>query len=163
MLEYIRVIKMNKKGKRLRNFEKNNREFTVRQQKEKKIREVPEVVEIRKPKKKKRITINVRRFAGFMIVCVFIMSIGVSVINLFKLEAEKEDLEKQQANLKEVKEKLMAELEYIDSSEYIEQQARKNLRLIKENEILFVLPEEVFAEEKQETEESTENNGKAEN
>ena len=47
-----------------------------------------------------------------------------------------------QAELNLIKEELTAELEHIDSAEYIEQQARKNLRLIKKNEILFVLPED---------------------
>ena len=46
-----------------------------------------------------------------------------------------------QAELSQLKEELTAELEHVDSAEYIEQQARKTLRLIKKNEILFVLPD----------------------
>ena len=151
---------MSKKGKRLREFEKNNRQFSIRQTKKKETFE--EVKTDERKKKKKKIVINIRRLAGSMIICIFIMSVGVSAIKLIQLDRERDELLEKQANLKELKEELTAELEHIDSAQYIEQQARKNLRLIKENEILFILPDEEYGEIKDENpEENSEKDGQA--
>ena len=74
------------------------------------------------------------------------MSVGVSTIKLLQLKGERDKLAEKNAELEKTKEDLTAELEHIDSAEYIEQQARKTLRLIKENEILFILPSELDKE-----------------
>ena len=41
-----------------------------------------------------------------------------------------------------LKEDLSAEMEFINSADYIEQQARKDLKMIKENELLFIISDE---------------------
>lgn len=82
-----------------------------------------------------------RRLVASTVILIFVVSIGVSAVKLIQLKNEKDKLLDRQAELMLLKEDLTAELDHVDSPEYIEQQARKNLRLIKENEILFILPE----------------------
>ena len=139
---------MNKKGKRLREFEKKNREFSFRPKREKVVNisgdgetvdVKTEVKEQRKPKKK--VVLNVKRFVMSAIIVVFVVSVGVSGFKLVALQREYNQLAKRQEELKQLKETLTAELKYVDSNEYIEQQARKSLKLVKDNEILFLLPE----------------------
>lgn len=61
---------------------------------------------------------------------------------IFKLQLENKELKKEQAELKEEKKKLTKELKNIHSKEYIKDQARKQLRLLDKDEILFVFEED---------------------
>lgn len=128
---------MSKKGKRLREFEKKNKTFNIREAKPKE--SVPAQTEPKKTKKKT--VLHMRRLVASTVILIFVVSIGVSAVKLIQLKNEKDKLLDRQAELMLLKEDLTAELDHVDSPEYIEQQARKNLRLIKENEILFILPE----------------------
>lgn len=140
---------MNKKGKRLREFEKKNREFSVRDISSKKPRKhIEEVTEVKENsakeqrKKKKIVVLNVKRLAISTIVLVFIVAIGVSGLKILSLRNEYDNLLERKMELEKLKAQLSNELEYVDSKEYIEQQARKSLKLVMDNEILFLLPEE---------------------
>ena len=145
---------MSKKGKRLREFEKNNRTFTFSDANRRKERErfsgfsdsnredlQIENTEVRKKiKKKKKLKItNTKRFTVSVIILILIASIAVSAVNIVKLTIQRNKLQEQNADLVKLKEDLTAELEYINSTEYIEQQARKDLKMIKENELLFIV------------------------
>ena len=77
-----------------------------------------------------------------MIVLIFITSIVVSGIKILKLQSERDKLLETRATLTELKEDLTAEMEQIDSAEYIERQARKELKMIKSGEILFLVSDE---------------------
>ena len=155
---------MSKKGKRLREFEKKNRTLTVREEKRASLlafedekrrqqaeaampqsAEQPEVAEAAGElprKRKKRVVVNVRRLVTIAVVFIFAVTIGLSAGKLIHLKSEKDALEKEQEELTELKEELTAELEGVNSEEYIEQQVRKSLRLVKKNEILFILPDD---------------------
>lgn len=178
---------MGKKGKRLREFEKKNKEFSVRESKQKDIpSEVNEgeIFELdlkgrtssgaKKNKNNKKTVINTKRLVASAVILIFIVSIGVSAIKLINLKSERDGLLQRQAELTQLKEELTTELEHIDSAEYIEQQARKNLRLIKKNELLFILSDdetqqdetkqdETEQAEKTETKEEQTEDGQAEN
>lgn len=140
---------MNKKGKRLREFEKNNRKFNVRtfdkrrpsRTEEEKPQEAKSSVKEQR-KKKKRVVLNIKRLALSAMVVLFIVSVGVSGFKMIRLQSEYNDLVERKEKLERLKAELTAELEYVDSDEYIEQQARKSLRLVMDNEILFLLPDE---------------------
>ena len=54
---------------------------------------------------------------------------------------QRDELKAYNKKLLNLKEDLVAELDHINSAEYIEQQARKDLKMIKENELLFVVEE----------------------
>lgn len=142
---------MSKRGKRLREFEKNNRTFNTYEAsqkraekysyleaKKKKNSAIEEVQGTEKKKKKAKI-VNTKRFIFSVIIVIIIASVLVSVINIVKLTIQRNELQAQNAQLIKLKEDLTSELEYINSAEYIEQQARKELKMIKENELLFII------------------------
>lgn len=148
---------MSKKGKRLREFEKNNRTFNIseasqkRAQKysyleEKKKEKSSGIDQVRTPekktKKKKTKIVNTKRFITSAIIVILIASVGMSVINIAKLTIQRNELQAKNAELVKLKEDLTSELEYINSAEYIEQQARKELKMIKDNELLFIVDNE---------------------
>ena len=147
---------MSKKGKRLREFENRNKDFSVRESKKKEIHleEVRDNLEEYQRRQEnssdnkgaKKRKINISRLVASTVIIIFIVSVGVSTIKLLQLKGERDKLAEKNAELEKTKEDLTAELEHIDSAEYIEQQARKTLRLIKENEILFILPSELDKE-----------------
>ena len=143
---------MSKKGKRLREFEKNNKTFSVRESRKKAAAPGSDSEPARENiKKRKRIVINARSLAATVVVLLFVVLVGASAFKLIKLTIEKNDLEQRQEELNLEKEELSAELEHVDSAEYIEQQVRESLRLIKKNEILFILSEQAAGKNNEET------------
>ena len=148
---------MSKKGKRLREFEKNNRTYnfaesserrkkkyaSISQKRDKTVSEKEELDQNKAEKRKKKLKIvNMKRFVASVIILIFIASVGMSAINIVKLTIQRNELQAKNAELIKIKEDLTSEMEFINSAEYIEQQARKELRMIKENELLFVVSEE---------------------
>ncbi|MBR6529406.1 MAG: septum formation initiator family protein, partial [Firmicutes bacterium] len=61
---------------------------------------------------------------------------------IVQLTIQKKELQAKNAELIKLKEDLTSEMDFINSAEYIEQQARKDLRMIKENELLFIVDDE---------------------
>lgn len=148
---------MSKKGQRLREFEKNNRTFNIseaQREREEKNRhrrarlhseeiseETGEINQFPKKKKKNKI-VNVRRFITGVIILIIIASVSVSAIKIISLKHQKDELEAKHQELTEQKEDMTAEMEQIGSSSYMELQARKVLKMIKDGEILFITSEE---------------------
>ena len=66
----------------------------------------------------------------------------LAVRNIVKLELENRRLKNKQKELIEQRKELKIELKNVNSKEYIEEQARKQLRLVNPDEILFVFPSE---------------------
>ena len=147
---------MSKKGKRLREFEKKNKTFSVRESRKNDTsredmssevitfeqRNSRSVSGTKKEKKKKKRVWNTRRLVTSGLIALFIVIAGISAFRLIKLNIERNNLVQKQAELNLIKEELTAELEHIDSAEYIEQQARKELKMIKSGEILFLVSDE---------------------
>ncbi len=148
---------MSKRGKRLREFEKNNRAFNISEASEERakkystgaskrrsrtVADASTEGQVTERKKKKLRIVNMKRFVGSVIVVVLIACVGMSAINIAKLTHQRNQLQAKNAELIKMKEDLTAEMEYINSAEYIEQQARKELKLIKDNELLFIISEE---------------------
>ena len=61
------------------------------------------------------------------------------VKNIIGLHLEQNDLKKQETSLEERRDELTEELKNVDDLEYIEEQARKLLRMIKPGEVLYIL------------------------
>ena len=146
---------MSKRGKRLREFEKNNRTFNISEASQKRAEKYSHLEARRSEKddgtretqaverrKKKTKIVNIKRFVASVIIVMIIASVGVSAVNIVKLTVQRNQLQAQNAELVKLKEDLTSELEYINSAEYIEQQARKELKMIKENELLFIVDDE---------------------
>ena len=66
------------------------------------------------------------------------IAIGLVVKNIIALHIEKNDLEKQEQQLIETRDELTAELQSVDDLDYIEEQARKLLRMIKPGEVIYI-------------------------
>ena len=149
---------MSKKGRRLREFEKNNRTFNVSEASEKRAEKYSSIAAKREKRsssaietdekskeqkrKKKLKIVNMKRFVASVIIVLLIASVGVSVVNIVKLTLQRNELQAKNADLIKLKEDLTAETEYINSAEYMEQQARKELKMIKENELLFIISDD---------------------
>ena len=73
-----------------------------------------------------------------LIVCVF----AVAIKNIFVLQAEQRKLQEEKKNLMAEKEVLRNELKNVNDRDYIEEQARIQLRMIKPGEIIYILQEE---------------------
>ena len=76
------------------------------------------------------------------LITVVLLLLAASVRNIVKLELENRRLKHKQKELIEQRKELKIELRNVNSKEYIEEQARKQLRLVDPDEILFVFPNE---------------------
>ena len=97
---------------------------------------------IREEKAKRRALKLKRRLIYVSVFLVFVIAIGLSAGNIISLLHEKQQVTKEQEMLLETRDKLKRELENVNNPEYIEQQARTHLRLIKPGEVLYILPSE---------------------
>lgn len=73
---------------------------------------------------------------------VLLIVVSVSLKNIMDLRAERNTLIQQNQALKEEKKKLKDELKNVNDMDYIEEQARLQLRLIKPGETLFIVEKE---------------------
>ena len=89
------------------------------------------------------------------IIIAIIAVIGVSVYNIVSLKHEQKQLLSQQKELEAQKEELAEELKHLNDKDYIEEQARAQLRLVMPGEKIYVFPtlkeSKSKAEEKKET------------
>lgn len=109
-------------------------------------------------KKKKKVRINRGRMALTAIVILLIVGLGMSVKNIFDLRAEQKALAAEQETLAVEKKSLEEELDNINDYDYIEEQARMQLKLIKPGEILYILDDNT-----DETEEDSEDKDEEDN
>jgi len=82
--------------------------------------------------------------SGLILVIVIVIAIAyfaMSAIKIVQLNAEKEEALARQEELLMIKEDLTAEYANISSAQYIERLARRDLKLVKSNELLFILPD----------------------
>lgn len=77
--------------------------------------------------------------AVFAIVVILAVFVGMSVKNVLELSLEQHQLKKENASLKEKKAALEKEFENINDKDYIEEQARKQLNMVKPGEIVYVI------------------------
>lgn len=89
---------------------------------------------------KKRL--NLFRLAGFALSLIFIIIVGMSVKNIYDLKEREQALMDRHEELLHMKEELTLQLENVNSDEYIEEQARRELKLIKGNELIFYFTED---------------------
>ncbi|MBR5230002.1 MAG: septum formation initiator family protein [Firmicutes bacterium] len=81
---------------------------------------------------------------GLALVAVIIIAAAyfvVSGIRIIQLNQELAEAEKINQELSHKKEDLLAEYENVSSPQYIERVARRDLMLVKGNELLFILPD----------------------
>lgn len=86
---------------------------------------------------------NRRRILIGIIVVAIIGAIAFSLFNIISLKREQSQMREQQEALEKEKAQLEKELSEINDPENLEEQARDQLRLIKEGEYLYLFPEEI--------------------
>lgn len=90
----------------------------------------------------RRASKKARRRMVYLLIFLFIICvIGYSAFNIVSLKLNEAKQQKEQGKLLEQRARLENEFSQIDSLEYIEQQARQQLKMIKPGEILYVLPD----------------------
>lgn len=88
-------------------------------------------------KRKKLNRSKVMILAAVLVVIAYFVFSGIKIIHL---NTEKARVEEKNKQLKEEIENLNQQLEAINSPEFIERLARRNLKLVKQGELMFVLP-----------------------
>ena len=141
-----------RKPRRSREFKKNNQEIDIeearRERREKREKAAKKAktekrakAEEKNASARKKVQRSRRRLIYAAIIFIIIAAVSVSAFKIISLLHEKSRLEKERDRLTSLKERLEQELESVNSPEYIEQQARSHLRLIKPGEILYILPD----------------------
>lgn len=121
---------------------------------EEKFYESEDTILQRKKLRKKR-----KRLAYFAVLLCFALLVSVSVINIISLRAEKNKVEAENKTLTAQKSRLEQQLKEVNTPEYIEDQARAHLRLVRPGEILYILPDDdtaADADNKKETDQNEE-------
>lgn len=118
----------------VREERKKKRKFTVKKKQNKS--KIKAVVTERQAGKKAR-----RRSVYFVVFLVVLGLAGGSIFNILALEKEKGKILDEQQRLLDKKTKLEIEWSQVNEPEYIEQQARDQLQMIRNGEVLYVVPE----------------------
>ncbi len=81
-----------------------------------------------------------------LIICAAVIALaayfGMSAFKIYKLSQEKDEVSAYNAELTKKKASLELKLENINSPDYIESQARSDLRLVKPSELLFIFSDD---------------------
>ena len=93
-------------------------------------------------RKKKRYRINWIRMGIFILAVFLIVMVAMSVKSVVTLHQEQVRLKAENAKLTKEKAKLQEEFKNVNDRNYIEEQARLQLRLIRPGEILYILDED---------------------
>jgi cell division protein DivIC len=92
-------------------------------------------------RKLKKVSRNI--FIALMMVLVVLSIAGISIFRIIDLKIEEHQLLAQQEALISEKEKLTEQLANVNNPEFIEQEARKQLKLIMPGETLYILKDEI--------------------
>ena len=100
--------------------------------------------------KEKRRKFGIIKALILIVALVLVAFFTKSIINIISLSNEKAEVEAKHEELTKEVEDLNQELENVNTDEYIEMLARRNLKLVKKKEKLYILPsfESEDAEEK---------------
>lgn len=110
-------------------------------------------------KKKRRKKINWFRVITLIIVAVLVIALSLSIHNVLTLRQEQKELKKTNKQLEEQKEAMQEELKHVNDKEYIEEQARKQLRLVKPGEILYILDDDDSSSSSSSSSDSSDSSG----
>jgi cell division protein DivIC len=93
--------------------------------------------------KKRKLKKVSRNIFVYLVIAVIVLSVaGISVFRIIDLKMEEHQLLTQQQALLQEKEKLKEQLANVNNPEFIEQEARKQLKLIMPGETLYILKDE---------------------
>ena len=103
--------------------------------------------------RRRRIVMGVAVLFGIFI----LLAVGRSIVNLVELQQEKSDTQARLAQLERQRGALEEELEQVNTDEYVEQQARSELKMVRPGEVLYLMtgeseylaPDEEYAPEEE--------------
>lgn len=84
---------------------------------------------------------NRKRLIYLCVIFGIMVVIGVSIFHVYSLQREYKNIVAQNKALQEKKRDLSEELGNVNNPEYIEQQARQQLKMVKPGEVLYILPQ----------------------
>ena len=96
---------------------------------------------MKRDKSRGRKKVNYTKIVVCAVVIILIAYFGMSAIKIVNLSKEKEEVAAYNQELLQNKENLQLKLDNINSADYIESQARRDLKLVKPNELLFIFSE----------------------
>ena len=96
---------------------------------------------MKRNKGRARRKVNYTKIVVCAVVIILIAYFGMSAIKIVNLSKEKEEVAAYNQELLQNKEDLQLKLDNISSADYIESQARRDLKLVKPNELLFIFSE----------------------
>ena len=96
------------------------------------------VTTMKRNKGRARRKVNYTKIVVCAVVIILIAYFGMSAIKIVNLNKEKEEVSAYNQELLQNKEDLQLKLDNISSADYIESQARRDLKLVKPNELLFI-------------------------
>lgn len=91
---------------------------------------------------------NRRRLGVVIVVVAVIAALAFGVLSVITLKKEQHDMRQQAEELEAEKAQLEKDLSQINDPANLEEQARDQLRLIKEGEFLYVFPDEITNSDK---------------
>lgn len=142
------------KKSRLHEFEKNNRVINIPQAQDERRERLEAAKQKKEGTRKKKVKINYMRLALCILVVVIGASFVVSAVKIVQLQGEYKDVEARNEELTHKKETLEMEFENVKLPEYIENQARRELKLVKPQELLFAFDENDEADKAKDTTDS---------
>lgn len=74
---------------------------------------------------------------------------ALQVYNMYRINADYKKVLIENTKLKKERESLKEELKHVNEPEYIEQQAREQLKMVKPGEVMYILPRNETKDEKQ--------------
>ncbi|MCF0230848.1 MAG: septum formation initiator family protein [Enterococcus sp.] len=88
---------------------------------------------------RKKTRLNTKRILIAIAVVIIGIALGITINNIITLQLEKAELLDRQIQLKQEKAEFEEKIQQVNSDEYIENEARRILRMVKPKEILFEL------------------------
>lgn len=138
-----------RKKLRSREYKDNSRVINIEEARQKRKQKREEAAKRNNPRKTKKTLTHrqavkkARRRMVYFLISLFIIGIiGISVFNIVSLKLTEARVIEEQQELLNKKTKLESIYSQVNSPEFIEQQARHQLKMIKPGEILYVLPNE---------------------
>ena len=138
-----------RKKRRSRTFRENNRVINFDEVREKRKEKRKQVIEKKKKpdtgsqvSERRAVKMHRRRLFCGAVFLVVVAVIGYSVYNIVSLRGQRAQAETAKEGLLKEKARLEKELQQVDSDEYIENEARGSLHMIKPGETIYILPEQ---------------------
>ena len=103
-------------------------------------------------RKKRQRQLGMGKITKMIILILLIWAIAfaaLQVYNMYRINADYKKVLIENTKLKKERESLKEKLKHVNEPEYIEQQAREQLKMVKPGEVMYILPQNETKDEKQ--------------